>query len=217
VAQNERQQRLIERVLEDERLRGDLEDTAATALVEWASQRVATAAADPARPDAEVEAEVQAIRAAARSAARSGETEAQRVIELANAALAGSAGGAPQPSTTKPEPTGDAAQPRPEATKIVLTSPDEPETTQRILTQTVTEPSAPSASAPTQPARVVVEPSAPSASAPTQPARIVVKPNAPSTPEPAQTAAAEPQRPRISFWRRWSPFAGIRNRFRGDR
>jgi hypothetical protein len=199
VAQNERQQRLIERILEDERLRGDLEDTAATALVEWASQRVATAAADPARPDAEVEAEVQAIRAAARSAARSGETEVQRVIELANAALAGSTGSAPQPSTTKPEPTGDAAQPRPETTKIVLKSPDEPEPTQRILTQTVTEPSAPSASAPTQPAR------------------IVVKPNAPSTPEPAQTAAVEPQRQRISFWRRWSPFAGIRNRFRGDR
>ncbi len=128
MAENERQQRLIERVQEDERLRGDLEDTAATALVEWASQRVATAAADPARPDAEVEAEVQAIRAAARSAARSGESEPQRVIELATAALAESAKSAPQPqpSSTKPEPTGDAAKPRPETTRIVLTSPEQP-------------------------------------------------------------------------------------------
>jgi hypothetical protein len=88
VSENERQQRMVERVQEDERLRGELPDDAATALVEWASRRVAAAAADPARSDAEVEAEVQAIRAAARAAARAGEEEPQRVVARANAALA---------------------------------------------------------------------------------------------------------------------------------
>src|SRR5215207_10487176 len=85
---NERQQRMAERILEDESLRGDLEDDAATALVDWASQRAATAAADPARPDAEVEAQVQLIRQAARAAACSGETEPRRLIALAEASLA---------------------------------------------------------------------------------------------------------------------------------
>ena len=88
MTQNDRQQRMAERILEDERLRGDLEDDAATALVDWASKRAAAAAADPARPDAAVEAEVEAIRKAARAAARSGETEPQRLIGLAEARLA---------------------------------------------------------------------------------------------------------------------------------
>jgi len=85
---NERQQRMAERILEDENLRGDLEDDAATALVDWASKRAAAAAADPARTDADVEAQVQAIRQAASAAARSGETEPQRLIALAAARLA---------------------------------------------------------------------------------------------------------------------------------
>src|SRR6476659_8687751 len=85
---NERQQRMAERILEDENLRGDLEDDAATALVDWASQRAAAAAADPNRSDAVVEAQVQAIRAAARAAAHSGETAPQRLIALAAARLA---------------------------------------------------------------------------------------------------------------------------------
>src|SRR5262245_42926161 len=85
VITNERQQRMVERVQEDERLRGDLPDDAATALVEWASKHVAAAAADPARPDAEVEAKVQAIRTAARAVARTGETDPQRLIALADA------------------------------------------------------------------------------------------------------------------------------------
>jgi len=85
---NDRQQRMAERILEDESLRGDLEDDAATALVDWASQRAASAAADPARPDAEVEAQVQLIRQAARAAARSGETEPRRLIALAEASFA---------------------------------------------------------------------------------------------------------------------------------
>ena len=85
---NERQQRMAERILEDENLRGDLEDDAATALVDWASKHAAAAAADPARTDAAVEAQVQAIRQAARAAALSGETEPQRLIALAAARLA---------------------------------------------------------------------------------------------------------------------------------
>jgi hypothetical protein len=85
---DERQQRMAERILEDENLRGDLEDDAATALVDWASARAAAAAADPARSDAAVEAQVLAIRQAARAAARSGETVPQRLIALAIAKLA---------------------------------------------------------------------------------------------------------------------------------
>jgi hypothetical protein len=85
---DERQQRMVERILEDENLRGDLEDDAATALVDWASQHAAAAAADPARTDAVVEAQVQAIRQAARAAALSGETAPQRLIALAAAKLA---------------------------------------------------------------------------------------------------------------------------------
>jgi len=106
VSENERQQRMVERVQEDERLGSDLSDAAATALVEWASQRVAAAAADPARPDSEVEAEVQAVRTAARAAARSGEGDPQKVIAYADAALAGRSG----PFATQAQPA-PAAQP----------------------------------------------------------------------------------------------------------
>src|SRR6266545_5203372 len=98
MSENERQQRMVERIQEDERLRGDLEDAAATALVEWASERVAAAAADTTRPDAEVDTEVQAVRAAVRTAAHSGEGDAQRLIALAEAALGQDAGAARQPA-----------------------------------------------------------------------------------------------------------------------
>ena len=91
MAENERQQRVVERIQEDERLRGDLEDDAAAALISWAVARVAAAAADPARPDPALEADVQAVRSAARSAARSGESEPERLVALAEAALAGAA------------------------------------------------------------------------------------------------------------------------------
>ena len=87
---NERQQRMAERILEDENLRGDLEDDAASALVDWASAQAAAAAGDPTRTDAIVEAQVQAIRQAARAAALSGETAPQRLIALAAANLAAS-------------------------------------------------------------------------------------------------------------------------------
>ena len=100
--QNERQQRIVERILEDEQLRGDLEDEAATALITWASERAAAAAADPKRPDAAVEAEVQAVRAAARTAARSGERDPKQLIAQAEALLAQSKKqmSAPAPTAT---------------------------------------------------------------------------------------------------------------------
>jgi hypothetical protein len=88
----DRQQRMAERILEDESLRGELEDSAATALVDWASQRAARAAADPAQPDDQVEALVQQIRQAARTAALSGETEPKRLIALAEDRIAPAAG-----------------------------------------------------------------------------------------------------------------------------
>lgn len=91
MAENERQQRMAERILEDERLRGDLEDDAATPLINWASERAAAAASDPARPDDAVEAEVAAVRQATRTAARSGETEPAKLIALAEQTLANSA------------------------------------------------------------------------------------------------------------------------------
>src|SRR5215213_10857729 len=94
---SEREQRMTERILEDESLRGDLEDDAASALIDWASAQAAAAAADPDRTDAAVEVQVQAIRKAARAAALSGETEPKRLIALAAAGLA------PSPDVTKVE------------------------------------------------------------------------------------------------------------------
>jgi hypothetical protein len=165
---------MVERVQEDERLRGDLTDEAATALVEWASQRVAAAAADPARPDADVEAEVLAIRAAARSAARGGEVDPQRVIALADAALAQPAAGPAQPAPTAPEAAASA------------TPPPTPE--------------------PTQPPPTAARAGTPPPT--TEHAQLA----------PTQTEATErPKQRRVSFWRRWSPFAKIWNRFRGER
>lgn len=82
---SERALRSIERIQEDERLRGDLEDRAATALVEWASALAVSIADDPTRSDSEVETAIQAIRSAARTASRSGESEPQQVIAAAEA------------------------------------------------------------------------------------------------------------------------------------
>jgi len=108
---DERQQRMAERILEDERLRGDLEDDAATALIGWASERAVAAAADPTHTDAAVEAQVQAIRQAVRAAALSGETAPQQLIALAAARLApdsAAADAAPPAAATRasepPEP-----------------------------------------------------------------------------------------------------------------
>lgn len=109
MAENERQQRLIERVQEDERLRGDLEGDVAKALVQWASERVGVAAADPTRPDAEVEAEAQAIRAAARTAARAGESDARQVVALAEEMLRQGIGASASPPPPAASTTESAA------------------------------------------------------------------------------------------------------------
>lgn len=87
MAENARQQRMIERLQEDEHLHGDLTDEAFKALLDWATAKVHAATDDVARPDAEVEADVQAIRSAARKAARSGESQSQQLVALAETAL----------------------------------------------------------------------------------------------------------------------------------
>ena len=117
---SEREQRMAERILEDESLRGDLEEDAATALVDWASAQAAAAAADPDRTDAAVEAQVQAIRQAARAAARSGETEPQRLIALATAQLAPSH--KPAPADAPAAATSASDRPSPSAPANVSAS-----------------------------------------------------------------------------------------------
>jgi hypothetical protein len=104
---NNRQQRMVERILEDERLRGDLEDDAASALIAWASERADAAAADPARPDDAVESDVQAVRQAARAAVLSGETDPQRLVAVAEAQL--SHGAAPAAAVGPGAPQGQAS------------------------------------------------------------------------------------------------------------
>src|SRR6266496_199543 len=88
MTETNRQQRVVERILEDESLRGDLEDPAATALINWASERAGAIAADPSRSDQAVEEFTLTIRTAARLAANSGEREPERLVALAEAALA---------------------------------------------------------------------------------------------------------------------------------
>lgn len=83
---DERLQELLGRIQEDERLRGDLEDQAAKALVHWAlaqTQQLAQIDTD----DETLEAHAKAIRTAARTAARSGEQQPQQVLELAETSL----------------------------------------------------------------------------------------------------------------------------------
>jgi hypothetical protein len=167
---NERQQRMAERILEDENLRGDLEDDAATALVDWASKRAADAAADPARTDAVVEAQVQAIRQAARAAARSGETEPQRLIALAAAKLA---------------PSHDAAHAEPPAASTGASDLAQP--------AVVTDVSAAENAAP--PADVPVLADAIPAARPTPSAR-QAEPASGSAPKPAESAGNRPRRKR---------------------
>lgn len=79
---------MIERIQEDERLRGDLVGEAAQQLVDWAIAKVRTLTDNPAQPDAEVEAQVQAVRMAARHAAQAGAAEPEAVVARAEAALA---------------------------------------------------------------------------------------------------------------------------------
>jgi hypothetical protein len=116
MAENQRQQLILERLQEDERLRGDLEDAAATALLGWALERAAAAAADPSRPDEAVESDVRAVRISARAAARSGEHAPDRLIALAEAELQKSLGpgsetGAAGPADSAPRPEAPAESP----------------------------------------------------------------------------------------------------------
>ena len=126
MSESERQQRIVERILEDEGLRGDLEDTAATALVNWASKRAEAAAADPSRPDDAVEADVQAIRAAARAAAQSGETDPRRLVAKAEAALAPGKGDTPASGEVAAPASRPATEPAPASPSP---SPTDPTTT----------------------------------------------------------------------------------------
>lgn len=84
---NERQQRMIERIYEDERLHENLTDTTATVLIEWATAQVTDATNDPAQPDDIVEAQVQAIRKAARMATRVADVTSKNIVDHAETFL----------------------------------------------------------------------------------------------------------------------------------
>lgn len=111
MSETSRQQRVVERILEDERLRGDLEDTAAKALLAWATKRAGSIAADPTRSDEQVDAATQAVRRATLRAAESGESDPARVVELAEAALPA----LPAPSPAQLNASQESAQPKPPA------------------------------------------------------------------------------------------------------
>jgi len=104
MSENSRQQRMIERVEEDQHLRGDLVGETAQQLLDWATAKVRALTDDPAQPDAEVEAQVQAVRLAARQAARAGAAEPQGVVALAEAALAADTPAMPLPQIAQPTP-----------------------------------------------------------------------------------------------------------------
>lgn len=83
MAENQRQQLVVERILEDESLRGDLDDTAAQALLTWATGTAGTIAADTTLSDAEVDNKVQAVRRAALIAAGSGVSDPTLLVAQA--------------------------------------------------------------------------------------------------------------------------------------
>lgn len=87
MAENQRQQLVVERILEDESLRGDLDDTAAQALLTWATGTAGTIAANTTLSDAEVDNKVQAVRRAALIAAGSGVSDPKLLVAQAAAAL----------------------------------------------------------------------------------------------------------------------------------
>jgi hypothetical protein len=168
---------MAERILEDENLRGELEDDAATALVNWASEHAAAAAADPARTDAAVEAQVQSIRQAARAAALSGETEPQRLIALATARLA---------------PSQDAANVEPPAASTSASELAEPAVATVV---SVAENAAPPADVPAGSEAPVPVVAASPAASPTPSAPPVEQSNA-AAPQPAKPARNRPRRKR---------------------
>lgn len=105
MSETDRAQGLVERIQEDERLRGDLSDPAATALVAWATEQVLGAAADPQRSDEDLAALAQTVRSAARTAAEAGDAPAAEVVARAQANLAQAAPAAPAPAAEAPAQT----------------------------------------------------------------------------------------------------------------
>ncbi|GAB4113493.1 MAG: hypothetical protein Fur005_28770 [Roseiflexaceae bacterium] len=112
----------IERIQEDERLRGDLPDEAAQALVQWAGQHASQIANDHTRSDDEVEALIKLVRSAARFAARTGLLGPQQVIDAAEAALRERLPNQPNTPTPTPEPAALLA-PTPTAEPAALLAP----------------------------------------------------------------------------------------------
>jgi hypothetical protein len=135
MTETDRQQTVVERILEDESLRGELEDPAATALINWASERAGAIAADPSRSDQAVDAAVQAIRMAVRQAASSGEQDPERVVALAEAALAkqapSQASEIAEAAPSQPPAVLTAAEPQPDAAESTTTGgvPDQNDAT----------------------------------------------------------------------------------------
>lgn len=170
---NERQQEMIERLQEDERLRGDLGDEAAAALLAWAEAQVRALTDDPARPDAEVEPAVLQVRSAARRAAKSGADDPQAVAAQADAELA-SLRGVAQPPSPAPEP---------QPTEAVL-APAQPEPQPQATPAPEPQPSP----APEPPAEATLAPEPPAAPA-----------NA-TTPAPAESDALQQWRERLRRW-----------------
>lgn len=82
--QNQRLERIIERLQEDEHLRGDLQDAAAKSLLEWAIAQVRAGAQGG---EAQLQATVRNVRQAAAKAASSGLSEPTQIIAAANTAL----------------------------------------------------------------------------------------------------------------------------------
>ncbi|MBU6333738.1 MAG: hypothetical protein KGS47_04985 [Chloroflexi bacterium] len=123
---DDQRQAWLERLQEDERLRGDLEDAAALALLEWAQQQTQIACDDESMDLAGIEIEVQQIRAAARAAARAG-GDAATVVERAAAELLGRHGQSATPTRGRVlhavTPTAPAVADAPEAPAAVADAP----------------------------------------------------------------------------------------------
>ena len=83
----QRIQSAVERIQADQRLRGDLEDQPARALVEWAVTQATAIAGDLQRSDDEVEARLKSLRSAAYAAARIGAGAAEQVVAAAERAF----------------------------------------------------------------------------------------------------------------------------------
>ncbi|KAB8143998.1 hypothetical protein F8S13_08915 [Chloroflexia bacterium SDU3-3] len=207
---NERQQEMIERLQEDERLRGDLGDEAAAALLAWAEAQVRALTDDPARPDAEVEPAVLQVRSAARRAAKSGADDPQAIAAQADAELASLRGAAQAPSPApEPQPIEAVLAPA-QPTTLAPAQPEqpapEPQPTEATLApaqpeQPTPEPQPTKATlAPAQPEQPTPEPQPTQATlAPAQPEQPAAPANA-TTPAPAESDALQQWRERLRRW-----------------